>query len=105
MTFDPFDVTVLVSVGRGSDAAFGWRFDGVTFVALDAPPVDPDLTLTVSPADAEALKNGSLSPAAAFMQGRLKPAGDNELWLKLAKFSTTPEYDELRAHLVAATVS
>jgi putative sterol carrier protein len=99
--FEPFTVTVLVSVGRGKDSATGWSVgaDG-SVKALDAVPTDPDLTLTVSPSDAELLQKGELSPAAAYMQGRLKPAGDNALWLTLTKFSTTPEYEALRVKAV-----
>jgi hypothetical protein len=102
MELEPFEVTVLVSVGRGSDSASGWRVADGAVMALGSVPADPALTVTVSPADAELLKTGSLSPAAAYMQGRLKPAGDNELWLKLAKFSTTPEFAELRSKTVGS---
>lgn len=98
---EPFEVTVVLSTGRSSESSTGWRVADGSVVALEAVPADPALVLTVSPADAELLRSGTLSPAAAYMQGRLKPAGDNELWLKLAKFSTTSEYETLRKSVVS----
>ena len=38
-------------------------------------PGEPDLALTLSPADAELVKQGRLAPSVAFMQGRLKNIG------------------------------
>ena len=40
--------------------------------------------LTLSPADAEMVRQGQLAPSVAFMQGRLKTSGDNALLLSRA---------------------
>jgi len=37
---------------------------------------EPDVTFTLTAADAEAIADGRLDPAVAFMQGRMKTAGD-----------------------------
>jgi SCP-2 sterol transfer family len=50
--------------------------------ALGARPA-PDVTLTLSYADATAIAAGELDPSVAFMQGRLKTAGDPGLVLDL----------------------
>ncbi len=55
-------------------------------------PGEPDLTLTLSPADAELIKEGRLSPSVAFMQGRLKTSGDNGLLLRVLAWSATDAF-------------
>ena len=51
-----------------------------------------DLTLTISPEDAALIVSGELAPSVAFMQGRLKTAGDNALLLDLLRWSATEEF-------------
>jgi hypothetical protein len=50
------------------------------------------LTLTLSPADAELVRQGRLSPSVAFMQGRLKTSGDNALLLRVLAWSATDAF-------------
>lgn len=57
--------------------------DGVVAEAALGTRPAPDLTLTVSYADASAIAGGELDPSVAFMQGRLKTAGDPGLVLDL----------------------
>ena len=52
----------------------------------------PDLTLTLSPGDAQLVKKGELEPSVAFMQGKLKTSGDNALLLSVLAWSTTPAF-------------
>jgi len=54
-------------------------------------PAEPDLTLTLSPADAELVRQGALSPSVAFMQGRLKTSGDNALLLRVLAWAEGPD--------------
>ena len=42
----------------------------------DGAPASPDLTLTLPSAIADAVADGELTASAAFMQGRMKTAGD-----------------------------
>jgi SCP-2 sterol transfer family len=56
------------------------------------PSGEPDLTLSLSPADAEAVRRGDLAPSVAFMQGRLKTAGDNALLLEVLAWTATPAF-------------
>ena len=55
-------------------------------------PGEPDLTLTLSPADAELIRQGRLSPSVAFMQGRLKTSGNNGLLLRVLAWSATDAF-------------
>lgn len=52
-------------------------------VALAEGPAEPQVVFTISTADAGSLLSGEVDPSVAFMRGRLKPAGDNELLLRL----------------------
>lgn len=58
---------------------------GLTVAPLDG---DAPLIFTAVPADAELLAAGELDLAVAFMQGRVKAAGDGAALLALLKRST-----------------
>ena len=53
---------------------------------------EPDLTLMLSPEDASIVLSGELAPSVAYMQGRLKTAGNNALLLGLLRWSATDEF-------------
>jgi hypothetical protein len=55
---------------------------GLTVAPLEG---DAPLVFTATPADADALAAGKLDLAVAFMQGRVKAAGDNRALLELLK--------------------
>jgi hypothetical protein len=48
---------------------------------------EADLALGLSRADADLVRDGLLSPSVAFMQGRLKTSGDNELLLGVLRWT------------------
>jgi hypothetical protein len=50
------------------------------------------LSLGLGPEDAELVRRGQLAPSVAFMQGRLKTSGDNDLLLRVLKWSATPGF-------------
>lgn len=62
-----------------------------------------EITLTMKYGDAREMHSGRLDPSAAFMQGRLKAAGDMGKFLALMPVTTSPEYRELSRALAAAT--
>ena len=70
-----------------------WTADGPGPVARGCEG-EPDLTLTLSPDDARLVKQGELAPSVAFMQGRLKTAGDNALLLRVLAWTATPAFGE-----------
>lgn len=53
---------------------------------------EPALSLLLSPEDADLVRRGQLAPSVAFMQGRLKTAGDNALLLRVLKWTARPAF-------------
>ena len=71
-------VEFVVAVGK-KEQARGWaRVDDAGVVEQgDGAPTEPAaITFTASPADAQALHEGSLDLSVAFMRGQVKMAGD-----------------------------
>lgn len=64
---------------------------------------EPDLALSISPEDALAIKEGRLAPSVAYMQGRLKTAGDNALLLEVLRWTATPGFKEVLERYRAGT--
>lgn len=72
-----------------------WTADGPSGVrALTAEGAAPPATLalSLSPQDAELIRRGDLAPSVAFMQGRLKTAGDNALLLDVLSWTSTSAF-------------
>jgi putative sterol carrier protein len=75
-------VQVVVTGLPDGDASWQVRVDdGVVVEVAPGAPASSDLTLTLPAAVAAAIADGDLAPSAAFMQGRMKTAGDNGLVL------------------------
>lgn len=62
-----------------------------------------DLVLTAKWKDWTRLLDGAVSAAAHFMQGRLKVAGDDALWLRILPELDAAEAQAARARLAALT--
>ncbi|MHB1931019.1 MAG: SCP2 sterol-binding domain-containing protein [Acidimicrobiales bacterium] len=73
--------------------------DGRPVEVLDDPPAAPALTLTLPAEEAEAVARGRLTPSVAYMQGRLKTAGDNRLLLAVLAATATPAFARWRSGL------
>lgn len=71
--------------------------DGRPAEVVDAGAVEADLALTLPAAEAAALLSGGLAPSVAYMQGRLKTAGDNRLLLAVLAATASPAWDRWRA--------
>lgn len=75
-------VEVVVAKGKRPSARLVARYDAgqlVEVVATDpATPLDPapDVTLTLTPDDAAAMRDGALDLSVAFMRGQMKMSGD-----------------------------
>jgi putative sterol carrier protein len=68
----------VVAAGK-KEQARGWaRVSGATVVERGdgAPPEPADITFTATPADAQALHDGTLDLSVGFMRGQVKMAGD-----------------------------
>jgi putative sterol carrier protein len=64
---------------------------------------DPDLVLTTTTEVARELLDGTLDPNVAFMQGRLKTAGDNALLLRILPRTRSDAFAARRAQLQSLT--
>jgi hypothetical protein len=75
-------VHVVVTGLPDGDASWYARVeDGVVVEVGPGAPTDADVTLTLPAALADEVAGGTLAPSAAFMQGRMKTAGDPGLVL------------------------
>jgi putative sterol carrier protein len=76
----------VVVTGKGLPHEGKWYLrldDGVVAEASAGTIAAPDLTLTVPDVEGAAMAAGELDPSVAFMQGRMKTAGDPGLVLDL----------------------
>jgi len=64
---------------------------------------DPDLVLTTTVDVAREMLDGTLDPNVAFMQGRLKTAGDNALLLRILPRTRSDAFATRRAQLQSLT--
>lgn len=96
-------VMVEMTGGPDGDAVAHAVFaDGRLVGSGPGPVPSPDVTLTLTDADARAVLSGDLEMAVAFMQGRMKVAGDMAPVLDLLALSATDDVRSLRdrvAHL------
>ena len=97
--------TVVVEVSGGGDGdvvAHAVFADGRLAGSGPGPVPSPDVTLTLTDADARAVVAGELDLAVAFMQGRMKVAGEMAPVLDLLALSATDDVRSVRdrvAHL------
>ncbi|MBV8950223.1 MAG: SCP2 sterol-binding domain-containing protein [Actinobacteria bacterium] len=90
-------VQFVVSRGREGDIKFHELLEnGKLLDARLGELPDADLTLTLPYADAAAVQRGELDPSVAFMQGRLKVAGDTGKLIDLLPLTRSPEYARLQ---------
>ena len=97
-------VVVEVTGGVDGDAAGHAVFAEGRLVEAGAGPVpSPEVTLTVTDADARAVLSGDLDPAVAFMQGRLKVVGSMAPVLDLLALTGTDDVRDRRARIADLT--
>ena len=95
---------LVVSGGPEKDVKLVLELDeGRVTRAERAVVADAELTLTLEYANAVAIHRGELDPSVAFMQGRLKAAGDTGMLLQLLSLTRTPTYRSFREKLAAVT--
>lgn len=74
-------IRMVVAGGEGGDWQVSLR------LGPGAIPAEPNTTVTVSAADAQAMADGSLDPMQAFMSGRIQVAGDMALMMQMQAVS------------------
>lgn len=77
-------VAFVVGVGKKVEARSWARVEDSTVADRGdgEPPADPDVTFTATPADAQALHDGTLDLSVGFMRGQVKMAGDTGALLR-----------------------
>jgi len=74
-------IRIVVTGGEGGDWATGFK------LGPGAIPDEPRTKITVSAADAEAIRAGTLEPMAAFMGGKIQVMGDMTLMMQMQAIS------------------
>jgi hypothetical protein len=90
----------IVGKGPDGDIAYWWRLEEGHLAESALGKLDePDITLTLSYEDSVKIQKDELDANAAFMQGRMKVAGDMGKFLHLLPITNSPEYRALQAEL------
>ncbi len=90
----------VVGGGPDGDIKYWWRLeDGKLLESELGTLPDADFTVTVSYEDSVKIQKDELDANAAFMQGRMKVAGDMGKFLHLLPITSSPEYRALQAKL------
>lgn len=99
-------IQVSVSGGKGGELRYHLDVEeGRLVSAASGPASDPPpaVAFTVSASDAEAMRSGGLDPTVAYMQGRLKTAGDPGWVLDVLAHWSTPEGKDALSRLSSAS--
>jgi predicted lipid carrier protein YhbT len=90
----------VVTAGPDGDIKYWWRLeDGKLLESELGVAADADFTLTLSYEDSVKIQKGDLDADAAFMQGRMKVAGDMGIFMQLLPLTHSSEYQALQAEL------
>ena len=92
-----------VTGAPGSDVRWHVQVRGGTVTAEAGGVPDADVALTSTYDDAVAILRGDLAPSVAFMQGRMKTAGDPGRLLDVLQATATPAFARAREALAAST--
>ena len=88
---------VVTGAPEGEDIKYYWVLeDGKLLDSQLGEAADSDFTLTMSYDDAKKVQQGELDPNAAFMQGRMKVAGNVAKLMALLPITNSPEYKQLQ---------
>ncbi len=94
----------LVTGGPDGDIKYYWILEAGKLLESslgDAP--DPDFTMTLTYDDSVKVQKGELDANAAFMQGRMKVAGNMAKLMQLMPLTNSPEYKALQEEIRKVT--
>jgi alkyl sulfatase BDS1-like metallo-beta-lactamase superfamily hydrolase len=87
----------VVSGGPDGDIKYYWILeDGKLLESSLGNAPAADITLTITYEDSVKVQTGELDANAAFMQGRMKVAGNMAKFMQLLPLTTSPEYKSLQ---------
>lgn len=86
-------VEFIVAKGKKEQARCYATLDGDRVVGVEsgAAPAPADIAFTVTPADAEGLRDGTLDLSVGFMRGQIKMAGDFGALLRFLPLTAGPD--------------
>jgi putative sterol carrier protein len=91
-----------VNGGPGGDVAYYWIIvDGTLTEAQLGETTDCDFTITMAYDDAVKIQKGEVDTNAAFMQGKMKVAGNMAKLLSLLPLTNSPEFKKLEEEMRA----
>lgn len=87
----------VVTGGPDGDIKYYWILeDGKLLESSLGDAPDPDFTMTLTYTDSVKVQKGELDANAAFMQGRMKVAGNMAKLMQLMPLTNSPEYKTLQ---------
>lgn len=94
----------VVTGGPDGDIKYYWILENGKLLesSLGEAP-DPDFTMTLSYDDSVKVQKGELDANAAFMQGRMKVAGNMAKLMQLMPLTNSPEYKALQEEVRQVT--
>ncbi|MDP9075776.1 MAG: SCP2 sterol-binding domain-containing protein [Actinomycetota bacterium] len=97
-------IQYVVTGAPDGDVRYYWVLENGKLVESDLGDLpEPDITMTESYDDALKIQKGDLDPNAAFMQGRIKVAGNMAKLMSLMPLTNAPEYKELQKEIQGMT--
>ncbi len=94
----------VVTGGPDGDIKYWWRLEDGTLLESELGTLaDSDFTMTLSYEDSVKVQQGELDANAAFMQGRMKVAGNMGKLMQLMPLTNSPEYRALQEEIRAIT--
>lgn len=95
---------VITGVPGEGDVQYYWILeDGKILESTMGELSDADFTITTTYEDSKKIQEGELDANAAFMQGRMKVAGNMGKLMSLMPLTQSPEYKELQEKVKAVT--
>ena len=93
-----------VTGGPDGDIDYYWIVDEGKILDAKLGSIDgPDFTMTNAYADGAKIQKGELDPTAAFMQGKIKVAGNMAKMMALLPITNSPEWKALQEKVNADT--
>lgn len=94
----------VVTGGPDGDVKYFWRLEDGKLRESGLGEIDtPDFTMTLTYDDSVKVQQGELDANAAFMQGRMKVAGNMAKLIALMPLTTSPEYKALQEEIRKVT--
>jgi putative sterol carrier protein len=94
----------VVTGGPDGDLKYYWILqDGKLLESALGDAPEADFTMTLSYDDSVKVQRGELDANAAFMQGRMKVAGNMAKLMQLLPLTSSPEYKALQAEIRSIT--